>query len=411
MQKVVLAWMLLALNGRRVRKQGGTDSLLSEAEEELRGPKTKALLPLIMAFYPGSSDAFAGVGSRSMISPSTRPAMHVSNPWSSQLQSYPNQARPVETQARMLLPGSVWKIERGSKVRARQPASKEMQGTGIVWKLDEDPLYMLALMERWVLDEQVSTPYKADNIKDACMVPIQVDWFNEEICAIESCPAALKDDFKSVWEAVAADGEGCVTVQRLRAKIAANVRVVVLFGARADHAESLTLDKLEVVESPPEKKKARAVMLPRMSIGENSPRIQIGSKVRVLSERSKKYQDIGRVSKVDEAPSMMLNMMDRWMLGEQNSKQYEDDDTLDACMVPIEVDWLNEQLCRWEECPVTVQDGFKAVWQDVTTDGEGCVTVRRLRDKLRKNAKYAEVVVDFGLFSHHTFALHQLEEI
>ena len=53
-------------------------------------------------------------------------------------------------------------------------------------------------------------------------------------------------------------------------------------------------------------------------------------------------------------------------------------------MVPIEIDWLNEKVCATEECPVTLHDDFITAFEAVASDGEGCVTVSRLKDRLSK---------------------------
>jgi len=56
MPKILLACTLLAIDGRRVKKD--SESLQSEQERRVSGPKTKALLPLLMAFNMRPSDAF-----------------------------------------------------------------------------------------------------------------------------------------------------------------------------------------------------------------------------------------------------------------------------------------------------------------------------------------------------------------
>jgi len=143
-------------------------------------------------------------------------------------------------------------IPLGSKVRVLRPESDKFQETGTVVALDEfhDAATMLHLMDKWVLDEAISKPYEDDETEDACMVPIEIDWLNEKLCTLEECPITLKDDFDAVWEAVSNDGEGCVTVRRLKDRIAANVVV------RFDDAEGLkynfALNELEVVEALPE---------------------------------------------------------------------------------------------------------------------------------------------------------------
>lgn len=71
--RILLACTLLVIDGRRAKKD--SEALQSGREETVSGPKTKALLPLLMAFKPRASDAFAmgpvaprGKGSRLALS-------------------------------------------------------------------------------------------------------------------------------------------------------------------------------------------------------------------------------------------------------------------------------------------------------------------------------------------------------
>lgn len=125
---------------------------------------------------------------------------------------------------------------------------------------------------------------------------------------------------------------------------------------------------------------------------------------------------------VDEAPLIMLSLMNRWMLDDQINKQmtieqYTADGSKDVCTLPLGVDWFNKRIRGEYECPdklqddwVTLRDHFKAVWEAVAADGEGCVTSRRLRDKMAENAATAKVVVGFA-FVFDTLTLDELEEV
>lgn len=61
------------------------------------------------------------------------------------------------------------------------------------------------------------------------------------------------------------------------------------------------------------------------------------------------------------------------------SKPYPDDDTAEACMVPIEMEWLNARICELEECPLDLPEAFASVWDRVKFKGEGCVTFKCVR--------------------------------
>lgn len=82
-----------------------------------------------------------------------------------------------------------------------------------------DAALMLELIDKWVLEDEISKPFEGDATEDACMVPIEVSWLNEKVCSLEECPATLQEDFTATYEAVAADGEGCVTVRRLKDRL------------------------------------------------------------------------------------------------------------------------------------------------------------------------------------------------
>lgn len=78
---------------------------------------------------------------------------------------------------------------------------------------------MLILIDKWSLDEDVSKPFKTDDVKDACLVPIELDWLNEKLCSMEECPLDLRDSLLAAWERVEVKGEGCVTVNALKEEI------------------------------------------------------------------------------------------------------------------------------------------------------------------------------------------------
>ena len=70
-------------------------------------------------------------------------------------------------------------------------------------------------------------------------------------------------------------------------------------------------------------------------------------------------------------------------IDDEISKPYESDETADACMVPIELDWLNAKICELEECPVGLPESFEHAWDRVAALGEGCVTVNGLKEQIR----------------------------
>ena len=78
---------------------------------------------------------------------------------------------------------------------------------------------MLTLMDKWVLDDEISKPFDTDATADACMVPIELEWLNAKVCELEECPVDLPEAFSSAWERVKYRGEGCVTVNALREEI------------------------------------------------------------------------------------------------------------------------------------------------------------------------------------------------
>jgi len=78
----------------------------------------------------------------------------------------------------------------------------------------------------------------------------------------------------------------------------------------------------------------------------------------------------------------MLNLIDKWALDEEISKPFDDDVTSDACMVPIQLEWLNGKICELEECPLDLELAFEAAFEAVRQMGEGCVTVNRLKAHL-----------------------------
>ena len=78
---------------------------------------------------------------------------------------------------------------------------------------------MLALIDKWAIEDEISTPYPDDVTADACMVPIELDWLNAKVCELDECPLDLPEAFESVWEQVQYKGEGCVTVNALKEQI------------------------------------------------------------------------------------------------------------------------------------------------------------------------------------------------
>ena len=62
------------------------------------------------------------------------------------------------------------------------------------------------------------------------------------------------------------------------------------------------------------------------------------------------------------------------------------DDVRDACLVPIELEWLNDKICLMEECPVELPEAFAAAWERVKFQGEGCVTVNGLAAEIRSHS-------------------------
>ena len=72
-------------------------------------------------------------------------------------------------------------------------------------------------MTRRAIDEEISKPYESDETVDACMVPIELEWLNAKICALEECPLDLPESFQHAWDRVMDQGEGCVTVNGLKA--------------------------------------------------------------------------------------------------------------------------------------------------------------------------------------------------
>lgn len=78
---------------------------------------------------------------------------------------------------------------------------------------------MLHLIGKWSLDDDVSKPFITDDVRDACLVPIELEWLNDKICLMEECPVELPEAFAAAWERVKFQGEGCVTVNGLAAEI------------------------------------------------------------------------------------------------------------------------------------------------------------------------------------------------
>ena len=81
--------------------------------------------------------------------------------------------------------------------------------------------------------------------------------------------------------------------------------------------------------------------------------------------------------------TQMLGLMDKWMLDDEISKPFASDVTADACMVPIELEWLNAKVCELEECPLDLPEAFSGAWERVKYRGEGCVTVNALREEIQ----------------------------
>lgn len=100
------------------------------------------------------------------------------------------------------------------------PASRPVITTRLAVVADKELAdTMLSLMDKWVLDEDISKPFESDVTANACMVPIELEWLNAKVCDIEECPAGLPDAFDQVWAQVQQNGEGCVTVNALKAQI------------------------------------------------------------------------------------------------------------------------------------------------------------------------------------------------
>ena len=72
---------------------------------------------------------------------------------------------------------------------------------------------MLTLIDKWAIEDEISKPYPTDDTAEACMVPIELEWLNNKVCALEDCPVDLPKTFESAWERVKFKGEGCVTVK------------------------------------------------------------------------------------------------------------------------------------------------------------------------------------------------------
>ena len=78
---------------------------------------------------------------------------------------------------------------------------------------------MLALIDKWTIEDDISKPYESDEAADACMVPMELKWLNDRICELEECPLDLPEAFESMWERVEFKGEGCVTVNALKEEL------------------------------------------------------------------------------------------------------------------------------------------------------------------------------------------------
>ena len=90
-----------------------------------------------------------------------------------------------------------------------------------------------------------------------------------------------------------------------------------------------------------------------------------------------------KLAATSDLGAMMLTLMDKWVLDDEISKPYDSDVTADACMVPIELEWLNAKVCELEECPVDLPEAFSGAWERVKYRGEGCVTVNALRQEIQ----------------------------
>ena len=79
----------------------------------------------------------------------------------------------------------------------------------------------------------------------------------------------------------------------------------------------------------------------------------------------------------------MLTLIDQWAIDDEISKPFAEDKTADACMVPIELEWLNAKICELTECPLDLPEAFESAWDRVKFKGEGCVTVNSLKEEIR----------------------------
>jgi len=81
----------------------------------------------------------------------------------------------------------------------------------------------------------------------------------------------------------------------------------------------------------------------------------------------------------------MLSLMDKWAIEDEISKPYPEDDAAEACMVPIELEWLNARICELEECPLDLPEAFASAWERVKFKGEGCVTFNALKEEVQQS--------------------------
>ena len=110
------------------------------------------------------------------------------------------------------------------------------------------------------------------------------------------------------------------------------------------------------------------------------PRVSVNSIVaKIKSDSTQDYLTA-------EMAETMLGLIDQWAMDDFVSKPFTEDQVSDACMVPIELEWLNAKICQLEECPLDLPEAFQSIWERVVFRSEGCVTANALKDEIRTMA-------------------------